>query len=95
LLTKLANSAYKNAEVFNGGTGRKTPIKVLAESIVRIAESKSKIIFSAPRNWDHARDRCSDISKSREQLHYSPAVKLEDGLIETVKWVKSKVAESA
>lgn len=94
LLIKLANSAFRNAEVFNGGTGRKTPIKVLAESIVRIAESKSKIIFTEPRSWDHARDRCSDVSKSRQQLHYSPTVKLEDGLVETVKWVKSKLMES-
>jgi len=94
LLIRLAESAFKNAEVFNGGTGIKTPVKRLAELIIKVTGSKSKIVFSAPRNWDHAIDRCSDISKSREQLNYSPTVKLEDGLVETVAWVKSKLNES-
>lgn len=90
LLLKLANSAFRNAEIFNGGTGTKTTIKYLAETIVRITKSKSKIIYSEARSWDHVKHRCSDISKSKVNLGYTPVTNFEVGLLETVEWIQSK-----
>ncbi len=91
LLLRLGESEYRNGEVFNGGTGVKTSIAYLAETIVRMAGSDSKISFSSPRNWDHVKDRCSDITRSRELLGYAPTVDLEHGLVETIEWIRSKL----
>jgi len=92
LLIKLASSSYRNAEIFNGGTGVKTSIRSLAEAIVNATGSESKIIYTAPRDWDHVKERCADVSKSRQQLDYAPSVCLEDGLRETVNWIRSQLA---
>jgi UDP-glucose 4-epimerase len=92
LLIKLADSTFTNAEIFNGGTGTKTTIKYIAETIVRITESKSKIVYSTARSWDHVINRCSDISKSKAKLGYSPKTNFEEGLLKTVKWIQSNKA---
>lgn len=92
LLVKLSHSGYRLAEVFNGGTGKKTSIKFLAESIVRLTESSSKILYTEARSWDHVKERCSDISKSSEHLHYSPAVGFEEGIKSTISWIKTKIS---
>lgn len=90
LLVELANSEFKGAEVFNGGTGRKTSIKFLTEKIIFLTKSNSKILFTGARNWDHVKDRCSDITKSLENLQYNPKVSLDDGLKATIEWLTSK-----
>ena len=92
LLIKLADSTFTKAEIFNGGTGTKTSIKYLTETIIRIIDSKSKIVYTTARPWDHVKNRCSDISKSKAKLGYSPKTNFEDGLLETVKWIQSKKA---
>lgn len=91
LLLKLAFCEYREAEVFNGGTGRKTSIKKLANLIVKLTGSKSQIHFSAPRNWDHVKDRVSNIEKSKRILGYNPITTLEEGLIPTIEWIKTKI----
>jgi nucleoside-diphosphate-sugar epimerase len=70
LLQTLAYSQFKNAEVFNAGTGRKVSIRELAEIIINVTNSQSKIIYTEARNWDHVKDRCSDISNSQKILNY-------------------------
>lgn len=91
LLIKLANSDYKNAEIFNGGTGVKISIRHLAELIIKLTGSDSKIIYTPRRNWDHVKDRQSNITKSQKLLHYHPNFDFEEGLINTIKWIKSKM----
>lgn len=91
LLQTLAYSEFKNAEVFNAGTGKKVSIRELAEIIIEITNSQSKIIYTEARNWDHVKDRCSDISKSQKILNYNPRSDLKEGINETVEWIKSKI----
>lgn len=91
LLLKLALSEYKLAEVFNGGTGTKVSIKKLAEEIISLTESKSEITYTAPRVWDHVKDRCADIEKSKELLSYNPDYDFRLGLIKTIDWLKEKL----
>jgi UDP-glucose 4-epimerase len=91
LLQTLAYSQFKNAEVFNAGTGRKVSIRELAEIIINVTNSQSKIIYTEARNWDHVKDRCSDISNSQKILNYNPESDLRDGIIKTVNWIKSKI----
>jgi UDP-glucose 4-epimerase len=91
LLVKLANSEFKRAEVFNGGTGRKTSIRFLAEKIISLTKSNSKLLFTEARNWDNVKDRCSNITKSKENLQYNPMVTLDEGLQSTIEWIRSKI----
>ena len=93
LLVRLATSTYKQAEIFNGGTGIKVSIKTIAEKIIELSNSNSKIIYNAPRNWDHVKDRCSSIKKSQQLLEYEPTHKLEEGLLTTINWIKEKMNE--
>ncbi|WP_293870254.1 NAD-dependent epimerase/dehydratase family protein [Flavobacterium sp.] len=91
LLILLAESSYNQAEIFNGGTGLKVSIKTIAEKIIEISNSSSKIIYNPPRNWDHVKDRCADIQKSQELLGYQPKHNLEEGLQSTIDWIKEKL----
>tara|TARA_Y100000593_G_scaffold53909_1_gene100886 strand:- start:2292 stop:3239 length:948 start_codon:yes stop_codon:yes gene_type:complete len=86
LLIKMTLSNIDDGDVFNSGTGNPTKIIDLANSIIKICESNSKIVFKERRNWDKVTDRLSNINKSKEKLNYNPSVKLEEGLMKTIKW---------
>jgi len=55
----------------------------LAERVLRLTASKSKVVF-APLPGDDPRRRQPEISLARDQLKWEPRVGLEDGLKETV-----------
>jgi UDP-glucuronate decarboxylase len=60
-------------------------IKELAERIVELTGSKSKLVFR-PLPADDPRQRQPDISKAREVLKWEPNVALRDGLIKTIEY---------
>jgi len=91
LLSKLATSPFYQAEVFNGGTGKKMKIIELAQKIIQFTNSKSEIVITSPRNWDHVTDRCADIRKSQELLGYNPNYNFDDGLKNTINWIQNKL----
>jgi UDP-glucose 4-epimerase len=91
LLIKLSDSPFKKAEIFNAGTGSKTSINYLAKKIIELSESKSKIIYSDARGWDHVKNRCSNISKSSQFLDYNPVSDFDNSLLETIKWIREKL----
>ncbi len=93
LLSKMATSSFKNAEVFNGGTGTKLKILDLAQKIVKLTNSKSEIVITKPRDWDHVKDRCSNIQKSKQLLGYTPSHDFEEGLTKTINWIKEKLKQ--
>lgn len=89
LLIRAAYSQYEDGDVFNGGTGKQTLIKDLAEAIIRLTESSSELVFQPRRNWDMVTNRCAQNSKAKDLLGYDPRTSLEHGLSETIKWVKA------
>jgi UDP-glucuronate decarboxylase len=74
-------------EVFNIGSDKETKIIDLANMIVKLTDSKSRIKFLPPRPDDPPR-RAADISKAKEKLGWYPKVPLEDGLKLTINWFK-------
>ena len=60
-------------------------IKELAERIVELTGSKSKLVFR-PLPADDPRQRQPDISKAIEVLKWEPTVRLRDGLIKTIEY---------
>lgn len=72
----------------NLGNPDEFTIKELAEKIIRITDSKSKLIYKELPKDDPVR-RKPDISKARELLAWQPSIKLEEGLVKTIEYFKS------
>jgi UDP-glucuronate decarboxylase len=60
----------------------------LAESIIKLTRSNSKIIFKKLPE-DDPKQRQPDIQKAKNLLNWQPEVSLEDGLNNTIKYFKS------
>jgi nucleoside-diphosphate-sugar epimerase len=88
LLASLFTNA--NYEVFNGGSGIGLPIKQLAQKIIEITNSKSKLILKPRRDWDHVHTRISDISHSLDLLNYRAKIGIDEGLVKTIEWFKKQ-----
>ena len=63
-------------------------IRQLAEQVIALTESKSKLI-EMPLPADDPTRRRPDISLAKEELGWEPKVPLEEGLKETIAWFKS------
>jgi UDP-glucuronate decarboxylase len=76
----------------NTGNPREFTIKELAEMVVRLTGSSSELIYK-PLPQDDPIQRKPDITLAREKLGWTPEVKLEDGLLKTIAYFKSLLAE--
>ncbi|HUI33097.1 MAG: SDR family oxidoreductase [Dysgonamonadaceae bacterium] len=69
----------------NIGNPNEFTILELAETIIRLTNSKSKLVFnSLPK--DDPQQRKPDISLAREKLDWSPKIELEEGLKKTIEY---------
>lgn len=59
----------------------------LAELVLKLTKSKSKIIFE-PLPQDDPTQRKPDITKAKQLLHWEPHIKLRDGLLKTIEYFK-------
>lgn len=73
--------------VFNISNESVISIKELADSIIRLTNSKSEIIFNDPRKGDIKQSYAS-IEKARTLLGYEPEYNLSTGLAETIEYFK-------
>jgi len=85
----LAMERGKAGEVFNIGNVEEMAILKFAKLIKKLAESKSKIVFSQSLPEDDPRQRKPDIAKAKKLLGWEPEVKLEDGLLKTIQYFQS------
>lgn len=73
----------------NLGNPREFTMIELAEMVLKITNSKSKLIFT-PLPADDPKQRKPDISLAKEKLNgWEPQIRLEEGLIETINYFKS------
>ena len=82
-LTDLMRSAPEVAGPINLGNPVETSILELAELVLHLTRSRSKLVL-APRREDDPVRRCPDITRARQVLSWSPTVTLEDGIRETI-----------
>ena len=71
----------------NLGNPEEFTILELAERIIRLTKSKSRIKFK-PLPQDDPRQRRPDISLARKRLKWNPRVTLDDGLKETIRYFR-------
>ena len=73
----------------NLGNAREFTMLELAELVLKMTNSKSKIIFT-PLPSDDPKQRKPDITLAKEKLNgWEPKIRLEEGLIDTIKYFKS------
>lgn len=74
----------------NIGNPNEFTIKELAETVIKLTNSQSKIIYcSLPQ--DDPRQRQPDINKARTLLGWEPKIQLEEGLLKTIEYFKQKI----
>ncbi|MER3601274.1 MAG: hypothetical protein C4339_00970 [Nitrososphaerota archaeon] len=76
--------------VYNVGTGTPISIKQLAQEIVRLTSSSSRILELPPRHpLEETMVSYPSIEKAKHELGYRPVVDLKEGLNRTIAWIKS------
>tara|TARA_X000001036_G_scaffold243362_1_gene227070 strand:- start:13621 stop:14553 length:933 start_codon:yes stop_codon:yes gene_type:complete len=87
-IIKAMNS--ESNEVFNIGNPNEITILQLAEFIIELTESKSSIMHEELPE-DDPMQRKPDIGKALSILDWEPTIGLEEGLKETINWVKANL----
>lgn len=76
-------------EPINIGNPREMTIKEMAEAVLKVTGSKSKLIYK-DLPVDDPKVRQPNIKRAKELLDWEPKVGLEEGLIKTVEWFKTQ-----
>jgi UDP-glucuronate decarboxylase len=71
----------------NAGNPNEFTIRELAENIISLTKSKSKIIFM-PLPEDDPTQRQPDISIAKKELNWEPKINIEEGLKKTIDYFK-------
>lgn len=74
-------------EVYNVGSGIETSVNNLAQEIIKITSSPSKIDYLDRRDIDNIRRRVLNIEKIRKDLKWVPKTTLREGLKKTYQWL--------
>jgi UDP-glucuronate decarboxylase len=77
----------------NIGNPNEFTIRELAELIIELTGSKSRIV-TAPLPSDDPRQRQPDITKARELLGWLPRIQLREGLVKTVAYFDAILSEN-
>ena len=83
--TMLALS-YDKTDVFNIGGGNRISVKDIAQKIITITKSKSKLIFSEDIKGDVEHTECNS-KKAQELLKWKPKTSVDLGLKNYYQWV--------
>jgi len=82
----------RHYEVFNIGNPYEMTVEELAETILELTDSKSKIIYKPLPN-DDPKHRRPDITKAKDKLNWEPKVDLKTGLTFTIDWIKKELSK--
>jgi len=85
----LATKNGKSTEVYNLATGQEIPIFQLANRIVTLTNSRSKVTLQERRKWDNSGRRFGDVQKSESAIGFQSIFSLDEGLYRTIEWTIS------
>ncbi len=87
---RLMNTADDFTGPVNLGNPDEFTIRELAEKVIALTGSKSKLVFK-PLPSDDPMQRCPDISLAKQNLSWQPGINLEKGLVKTIDYFKSLI----
>ena len=87
-LVKLMDSAAAFTGPVNLGNPEEVSMRALAEKILALTGSKSKLAFK-PLPQDDPKQRQPDITLARKELGWQPHTALDDGLKETIRYFRT------
>jgi UDP-glucuronate decarboxylase len=76
----------------NLGNPHEVPVRELAETVIRLTGSRSKLV-SRPLPADDPMQRCPDITVAKDILGWQPKVNFEDGLGRTIAYFDQLLSE--
>jgi dTDP-glucose 4,6-dehydratase len=80
----------KENDPVNIGNPREMTIEQIATTIIKMTGSKSKVVYK-PLPVDDPKVRQPDITRARTLLGWEPKVPLEEGLVKTIEYFRTKV----
>lgn len=86
-IIKLLRSSAHNP--VNIGNPREFTILQFARLVIKYSNTNSKLCFK-PLPTDDPRQRKPDISRAKKYLHWKPKVKLQEGLLETIRFFREQ-----
>ncbi|MBK7107155.1 MAG: SDR family oxidoreductase [Ignavibacteriae bacterium] len=89
-MIKLMNSRDGFTGPVNIGNPGEFTMLELAEKVLQLTDSKSKIVYK-PLPQDDPMQRQPDITLAKKELNWEPKIKLEEGLIKTIDYFKTIV----
>jgi UDP-glucuronate decarboxylase len=93
-LTRLMNVDGHLDTAVNLGNPSEISIVELAETIIALTNSSSKLVLR-PLPVDDPRQRCPDITRAKQILHWAPTVSLKEGLTKTIAYFEQLLSSSA
>jgi len=92
-LIRLMKSADAVTGPINLGNARESTIRQLAETVIGLTGSSSKIVYR-PLPPDDPKQRQPDIGKAKALLDWTPTVGLSDGLKKTIAYFEELLAKA-
>ena len=80
----------KENDPVNIGNPREMTIREIADTIIRMTNSTSRVIYK-PLPTDDPKQRRPDITRARTLLEWEPKVQLREGLTRTAEWFRTQV----
>jgi dTDP-glucose 4,6-dehydratase len=77
----------KENDPVNIGNPREMTIKEIAETIIRMTKSRSRLVYR-PLPTDDPKQRRPDITRARTLLGWEPRVDVDEGLRQTIEWFR-------
>jgi dTDP-glucose 4,6-dehydratase len=74
----------------NIGNPREMTIEEIATTIIRMTGATSRIVYK-PLPTDDPKQRRPDITRARTLLKWEPKVELEEGLVKTIEYFRTRV----
>lgn len=85
---------FTAGEIFNLGNTEELTVLEFAETIIRLCQSSSTIIFEPVRTDDPERRR-PDISKAQHVLGWQHNISTEEGLKRTIAWFSTQMSQAS
>ncbi len=88
-LLQLTGQEGLEGEVLNLGSEKETKVLSLAQKVLELSQSHSRLSFQPFPLGDHRR-RLPDMQKANKMIHWGPRVVLEKGLERTARWFSER-----